>query len=158
MTRIAESPEILENTPCSAFLEGLPASWDESHLLEGEPGCFATFARRKGEAWYVASICCVRARTASIDFSFLGEGRYTATLYTDGMSDLHAEDVPIGAMAPNPKEQFDAWEKTVSRPTSHIHDLHLCEIKTLTVSKGDHLDIPCLQDGGFAMKLEPEAK
>ena len=154
ITHIAESPEVLEGHPCAEFLKGLPAAWDESHLLEGQPGCYVTFARRKETTWYVAGICAVRSRTSTVKLDFLDDGEYKATLYQDGMDDLHAVDVPRGAMPPIEKEQYDKWEELVSRPTSHMHDLRLADISTFTVTKGQTLEIPCLQDGGFALKLE----
>lgn len=151
---IAESPEPLMKAPCAAFLKGLPTAWDESHLLEGEPACYVTMARRKDEDWYVGGICASRSRTAVVNLGFLGNGEYKATLYQDGMDDLHSVDVPIGAMAPTEKSQYDAWELITSRPTSHHHDLHMAHISSFTVTKKQILEIPCVQDGGFALKLE----
>lgn len=154
VTHIAESPEILAAHPCSEFLKNLPCAWDESHLLEGYPQYYATMARRKDTTWYVGGICATRARIATVDLSFLDEGTYKATLYQDGMDDLNAIDVPVGVKEPISREQYDEWEKLVSRPISHQHDLRLADISTFTVTRDQKLEIPCVQDGGFALKLE----
>lgn len=150
---IAERPEILLRHPCAPFLKGLPAAWDESHLLEGAPACYVTMARRSGEDWYVGSICASRSRVATVDLSFLGEGEYMATLYQDGLEDLRPVDVPIGVKEPLTREQYDEWEKVTSRPTSHHHNLHLTDISSFVVTRERVLEIPCVQDGGFALKL-----
>ena len=38
------------------FLERVPASWDESVLLDGYPSDFAVVARRRGNTWYIGGI------------------------------------------------------------------------------------------------------
>ena len=38
------------------FLSELPAAWDDTRLVAGEPGEYAVIARRKGNTWYVAGI------------------------------------------------------------------------------------------------------
>lgn len=154
LCHIGERPEILLKNPCAPFLKGLPTAWDESILLEGEPACYVTMARRSGEDWYIGGICASRSRVATVDLSFLGEGEYKATLYKDGYSDLRAVDLPIGVMEPTSQEQYDRWERITSRPTSHHHNLHLVDISELTVTKESVLEIPCVQDGGFAIKVE----
>ena len=39
-----------------AFMKEVPTAWDEVRFLEGYPGKYAVFARRKGTKWYVAGI------------------------------------------------------------------------------------------------------
>ena len=89
-----------------------------------------------------------------MDLSFLGDGEYKATLYQDDLSDLHAIDVAIGTMPPTEKEQYDEWEKITSRPTNHHHDLHSANISAFLVTRETKLEIPCVYDGGFALKIE----
>lgn len=151
---IGESPDPLLNAPCSEFLKGLPTAWDESRLMEGEPGSYVTMARRKGDDWYIGGICASRSRVATVNLSILGDGEYEATLYQDGLDDLRSVDVPIGVMEPTSKAQYDEWEKITSRSTSHHHDLHMARITSFTVTKDTVLEIPCVQDGGFAIKIK----
>jgi alpha-glucosidase len=84
---LADSPPSYEDNIAKDFLAACPAAWDQTRLLEGEPGSHVTLARRKGMEWYVGAISGGEARTASIDLGFLGAGEYDAELYRDGDSD-----------------------------------------------------------------------
>lgn len=154
VTHIGESPEPIAETPCSEFLKGLPTAWDESKLLEGNPQTYATMARRKGDNWWIGGICALRSRTATVDLSFLADGEYKATLYKDGLGDLNAVDVSIGALEPISRELFEHWEKDTGRPNCFFHNTHLCDISEFTATKETVLEIPCVLDGGFCLKLE----
>ncbi len=68
------------------FLKAVPAVWDELRFVEGYPGEYVTLARRNGETWFVGSVS-TDAREAVIPLSFLGTGRYTATIFQDGDED-----------------------------------------------------------------------
>lgn len=54
----ALSPNNLTDAPAwaIAFMKEVPTTWDEVRFLEGYPGKYAVFARRKGTKWYVAGI------------------------------------------------------------------------------------------------------
>lgn len=69
------------------FIKDVAVDWDDTYVLEAEPGDYVTIARKaKGkDEWYVGGITDENARTATIDFSFLPKGKkYTATVYADG--------------------------------------------------------------------------
>jgi hypothetical protein len=38
------------------YLRAVPAAWDETRLVAGEPGRYVVMARRNGDAWFVAGI------------------------------------------------------------------------------------------------------
>jgi alpha-glucosidase len=65
------------------FLRVVPATWDETRVVNGEPVKYITVARRHGTEWYVGSITDWDARNVDIPLSFLGPGSYTAELYAD---------------------------------------------------------------------------
>jgi hypothetical protein len=68
-----------------AFLRGIPVVWDETRLLQGEPGAFVVLARRSGRAWYVGAIEGEgRPRELALDLTVLGPGPWEATLIEDG--------------------------------------------------------------------------
>ena len=93
IVHIAENPENLKYFLGRDIMKRLPAAWDESILLEGNPSAFATIARRKGADWWISGIN-TNERTCKIKFDFLEEGRtYTAYIYHDGncRSDLKFE-------------------------------------------------------------------
>ena len=85
---IAERPADLQALPANAadILKAMPAGWDELVLLEGSVREYVTMARRKDQTWYVGAITTT-ARTASIPLAFLGNAKYTATVYKDGDTD-----------------------------------------------------------------------
>lgn len=69
------------------FIKDVAVDWDDTFVLEAEPGDYITIARKaKGkEEWYVGGITDENARRADISFSFLPEGEaYVATIYADG--------------------------------------------------------------------------
>ncbi|MFW0737749.1 glycoside hydrolase family 97 protein [Flavobacterium sp. T12S277] len=69
------------------FIKEVALDWDESYILEAEPGDYITIARKtKGkQEWFVGGITDENPRTALIDFSFLPAGKsYSATIYEDG--------------------------------------------------------------------------
>ena len=93
IVHIAECPQNLKYFIGRDIMKRLPAAWDESRLLEGNPAQYATIARRKGEDWWIASIN-VDERNCRLKFDFLEEGgEYTAYIYRDGTcrSDLKFE-------------------------------------------------------------------
>jgi hypothetical protein len=69
------------------FIKDVALDWDDSYILEAEPGDYVTIARKtKGkQEWFVGGITDENPRMASIDFSFLPAGKsYTAIIYEDG--------------------------------------------------------------------------
>jgi hypothetical protein len=69
------------------FIKDVAVDWDESHILEAEPGDYITIARKaKGKnEWFVGGITDENARTSTIPFSYLPTDKtYVATIYADG--------------------------------------------------------------------------
>jgi hypothetical protein len=68
------------------FIKDVALDWDDSYILEAEPGDYITIARKaKGKnEWFVGGITDENKRTATIDFSFLPKGKkFEATIYGD---------------------------------------------------------------------------
>ncbi|WP_432713840.1 glycoside hydrolase family 97 protein [Pedobacter sp.] len=69
------------------FIEDVAVDWDDTKILEAEPGDYITIARKaknKNE-WYIGGISDEVPRTATINFSYLPKGKtYVATIYADG--------------------------------------------------------------------------
>jgi alpha-glucosidase len=84
----ADFIESLEAHPKElAFIRQVPADWAESHLIAGEVGDYAIFARkdRAGPDWYVGGVNDATARDVDLKLDFLDPGKtYTATIYKDG--------------------------------------------------------------------------
>ncbi|SDX62966.1 glycoside hydrolase family 97 protein [Hymenobacter psychrophilus] len=78
------------------FIEDVPVDWDDTRILEAEPGDYITIARlqKGGSSWFVGSTCDEQGRTSTVDFSFLKPGKkYEATIYADGKG-AHYETNP----------------------------------------------------------------
>ncbi|MBY0244382.1 MAG: glycoside hydrolase family 97 catalytic domain-containing protein, partial [Sphingobacteriaceae bacterium] len=68
------------------FIKDVALDWDETYILEAEPGDYITIARKtkNKEQWFVGGITDENPRTSIVDFSFLPKGKtYTATIYED---------------------------------------------------------------------------
>ena len=69
------------------FIKDVAVDWDDTYILEAEPGDYITIARKaKGkDEWYVGGITDENSREATIDLSFLPRGKnYRAVIYADG--------------------------------------------------------------------------
>src|SRR5579875_1388661 len=80
---VSDWPKSYQDQPAFAFIEHVPASWDESRVLNGLPGEYITMARRKGREWFLGSITNWSARELEAPLTFLGSGRYRAEIYQD---------------------------------------------------------------------------
>ena len=111
------------------FISKVPADWSESHLIAGEVGEYAVFARkdRNSADWYAGGVNDATARTLSLKFDFLDPGKaYTATIYKDGPG---------------------ATYETEAR--------HSIAYETVVLHKGDTYTLWLAPGGGAAMRLHP---
>jgi len=126
----ADFIESLEAHPKElAFIKQVPADWSESHLIAGEVGDFAIFARkdRNSEDWYVGGVNDATARDVALSLDFLDPGKtYTATVWKDGEG---------------------ATYETEAR--------HRIAYAALKVKKGDVLPAWLAPGGGLAVRLHP---
>ena len=93
----ADLPETYEKyLDAFQFIKDVAVDWDDSKVLEAEPGDYITIARKaKGKSsWFVGSTCDEQGRTSKVDLGFLDPGKhYTATIYAD-RKDAHYETNP----------------------------------------------------------------
>lgn len=82
-----DKPSDSQDEPELKFFDDVYTVWDDTHVLEGEPGAYATIARRHDDTWFVGTIANEK-RTATISLDFLSPGHYIAEIYTDGDSSL----------------------------------------------------------------------
>lgn len=69
------------------FIKDVAVDWDNTYILEAEPGDYITIARKaKGKnEWYIGGITDENSRSTTISLDFLPEGKkYEATIYADG--------------------------------------------------------------------------
>jgi hypothetical protein len=69
------------------FIKDVAVDWDDTKILEAEPGDYITIARKaKGTSdWFIGAITDENGRSASANLDFLDKGKkYVATIYADG--------------------------------------------------------------------------
>jgi alpha-glucosidase len=80
---VADYPGAYEGQPELPFLSAVPASWDETRVLNAKVGDYITIARRHGKDWYVGSIAGSHGVRLDIPLEFLGAGEFKAETYSD---------------------------------------------------------------------------
>ncbi|PWE00282.1 alpha-glucosidase [Marinilabilia rubra] len=108
------------------FIKDVPVDWDDTKVLEAEPGDFITYARKeKGTGnWFVGRTNDEEVRVSEISFDFLEPGKkYVATIYGD---------------------QKNAHYKT--NPKAY-------EIRKYLVTSKSDLKQRCAPGGGYAISL-----
>ncbi|HEX8561457.1 MAG TPA: glycoside hydrolase family 97 protein [Flavobacterium sp.] len=93
----ADLPENYERYPDAfQFIKDVETDWDDTKILEAEPGDYLTIARKAKakESWFVGAITDENARKTTISLDFLKPGqKYTATIYEDA-KDAHWQKNP----------------------------------------------------------------
>jgi len=110
------------------FIKDVAIDWDDTKVLEAEPGDFITYARKeKGkDNWFVGRTNDETSRTSAISFDFLPAGKkYVATVYSDA-KDAH-------------------WETNAQA----------YEIKKYQVTSKSKLSQLCAPGGGYAISIFP---
>jgi alpha-glucosidase len=93
----------MKEQECTDFITKVPTTFDETVPLDGKVGEYVALARRKGDTWYVGAMSNWDARDLTLDFSFLGEGMYQATVLSDGINaerdgtDYRKEMMPVSS-------------------------------------------------------------
>lgn len=78
-----DKPSDSQDEPELKFFDDVYTVWDDTKILDGEPGEFINVARRHDEEWFFGSITNA-AREIKLNLDFLEEGNYIAEIYTDG--------------------------------------------------------------------------
>ncbi|EOR95181.1 Alpha-glucosidase SusB [Arcticibacter svalbardensis MN12-7] len=84
----ADLPENYEaHQDAFQFIKDVGVDWDDTKILEAEPGDYITIARKeKGKAnWFIGAITDENSRQSLISLSFLDKGKkYATIIYKDG--------------------------------------------------------------------------
>ncbi len=111
------------------FIEDVAVDWDDTKILEAEPGDYITIARKeKGKGnWFVGGITDEQARKSVFKCDFLDAGKkYTVTIYRDASN--------------------ADWK---SNPEAYT-------IEKKIIDKNTELNIPLAPGGGFAISIIPQ--
>lgn len=61
----------------------MPTVWDETKVLEGKIGEYATIARKSGSDWFLGSLTGKKVKTVRLNLDFLDKNSdYEATIYS----------------------------------------------------------------------------
>ena len=80
---VCDYPAAYEGQPGFEFIRQIPTVWDETKVPGATWGEHIVVARRRGAGWFVGTMTNSQAREIKISMDFLGEGNYTADIYTD---------------------------------------------------------------------------
>lgn len=81
---------------CTDFMAAIPSVFDESVVPSAEVGEYIVSAKRKGNTWYAGALTNWTPCTVDVPLSFLGDGTYTAIIFSDGVNaDRNAEDYKV---------------------------------------------------------------
>jgi alpha-glucosidase len=80
---VSDDPAAYKDQPSFDFIKKVPATWDETRVLNGVPGQYVTVARRHAQEWYIGSMTNWEARSLDLPLTFLGGGNYVAEIYAD---------------------------------------------------------------------------
>jgi alpha-glucosidase len=84
---LSDMPTAYERQPDALdLLRTVPTTWDETVGLEGRIGQWALLARRKGGQWWVAAMTDWDRRIVEVPLTFLGDGVWEATVWSDGVN------------------------------------------------------------------------
>ncbi len=125
----ADYPENYEaHMDAFQFIKDVPVDWDDTKILEAEPGDFITIARKEkgNENWFIGAVTDENARIAVSSLSFLPKGKkYVAIIYSDVAN--------------------QAWN---SNPEAY-------QIRQFIVDGGKTLKLQLASGGGAAVSLMP---
>ena len=79
---LSDTPSAYRGEPGADFLKAVPATWDETRVLDGKIGEYVVIARRHGADWFVGAMTD-GARRIAIPLGFLGGKAFDATIYAD---------------------------------------------------------------------------
>jgi alpha-glucosidase len=79
---LSDTPSAYRGQPGAEFLKVVPATWDETKVLDGKIGDYVVIARRRGNEWFVGAMTDA-ARKVTIPLGFLGNGAFEATVWAD---------------------------------------------------------------------------
>lgn len=103
-----DRPSDYRGEPEVEFFEKVPTVWDETRVIHGEIGQYATIARRGGRDWFIGTINNSEPRKLTLPLDFLAPGRtYTARIYFDDPSVETRTKVGIKSMRVNAATVLD---------------------------------------------------
>jgi alpha-glucosidase len=103
-----DSPSMAQGEPELEFFRKVPTVWDDTKVVNGKIGQYATIARQSGDDWFIGTINNSEARRLQIPLAFLAEGKkYVAHLYSDDESVTTRTKVKVETRPVDSQATFD---------------------------------------------------
>lgn len=103
-----DRPGLYQGEPEVEFFQKVPTVWDDTRVINGEIGKFATIARRSGEDWFIGTVNNSEPRALKVPLAFLEDGRnYAAHLYSDDDTVTTKTKVGVKTAPVNSKSVLD---------------------------------------------------
>lgn len=84
---VADAPfEYINDKNCIQLISSIPSNWDNSKAIDGKISEYIIMARNKDANWYLSGLNNETARNGEVKLDFLGDGNYTATIFSDGVN------------------------------------------------------------------------
>jgi alpha-glucosidase len=104
-----DRPALYQGEPEIEFFQKVPTVWDDTKVINGEIGKFATIARRHGDDWFIGTINNSQARELKVPLAFLNKGwNYVAHIYADDDTVATKTKVGVKTLAVTDKSVLDA--------------------------------------------------
>ena len=84
LTVVCDHPDHISGQAGSDFLKLVHTQWDEIKFIGGTPEEYIAMAKRHGDEWFIGIMNNSTKRNVTIDTSFLEEGSYVLTYWSDG--------------------------------------------------------------------------
>ena len=99
-----EAESVIQESKELELYDALPTVWNETKVLEGKIGEYATIARRNGEDWFVGSLAANQDHSVKIPLTFLNEEeKYEAVIFFQKEDDLKNNKVRMEKIKVNQK-------------------------------------------------------
>lgn len=103
-----DRPSLYQGEPEIEFFQKVPTVWDDTKVINGEIGKFATIARRSGQDWFIGTVNNSEVRTLQVPLTFLDAGRsYVAHIYSDDPTVATKTKVGVKTLSVNSKTVLD---------------------------------------------------
>ena len=100
------------------FIKDVPVDWQDTKVLEAEPGEYVTIARKdkKSNDWYVGNSSGENRHVSQLNLDFLDKGKkYKAIIYSDG-ADAHYRTNPMSYRITEKTVDYRSKIKVVAAP------------------------------------------
>lgn len=99
LAMLCDSPSIyIQEEETTRYIASIPTVFDRTSILSGQIGEWIVTLREKDGKYYVGGMTSWQDRDLTVDFSFLPEGEWICSLFTDGLNaDKSGEDYIVTA-------------------------------------------------------------